>query len=115
MSHYAIFRHMAWCVLISSHDVHKDREVYIVAVLKPVIVICFNVECFVLISRMIHCLCMDKTFGDIDAVEMRCMDHVLVSSDYVKICEEWSELFTWTLFSRDGNKWLDYHFTCGSL
>ena len=41
---YAIFRHMAWCVLISSHSVHKDSRVYIVAVLKPAIVICFNLE-----------------------------------------------------------------------
>ena len=38
--------YMAWCVLISSDTLHNDREVYIVAVLKPAIVICLNVECF---------------------------------------------------------------------
>jgi len=53
-----------------------------------VIVIYFNVECFVLISRIIHCLCVHKTIGGIDVVERRSMDHVLVNSDYVKICEE---------------------------
>ena len=43
---YAIFRHMAWCILISSHVVHKVREVYIVALLKYSICyfICLNVE-----------------------------------------------------------------------
>ena len=58
------------------------------ALLKQAIAICFNVECFVLISRMIHCLCINKAFGDINAVERRCTEHVLVNSDYVKICEE---------------------------
>jgi len=44
---------------------------------------------------------VDKTFGDSDAVERRCMDHVLVNSDYVTICEEWSELFTWKTYFRE--------------
>ena len=87
---------MGWFVLIGSHAVHKDSGDHIVALLKPAIAICFNVECFVLIfSRIIYCLCVDKTVGDINAVERRCMDNDLVNSDYVKICEEWLELFTW--------------------
>jgi len=65
-------------------------------VLKPASVICLNVECvlFYLFWRIIHYVCVGKTFGDIDAVKRRCMDHVLVNSDYVTICGERSELFT---------------------
>jgi len=59
-----------------------------VAVLKPAIVTCLNVECFVFIWRIIHYLCVDKTCGDINAVERRCTEHVLVNSDYVTICKE---------------------------
>jgi len=40
---------------------------------------CYLLECFVLIWRIIHYLCVDKTVGDSDAVERRCMDHVLTS------------------------------------
>ena len=50
---------------------------------------------------MIHNLCVDKTFGDSDAVKRRSMDHVLVNSDYETICEEWSELFTWKTYFRE--------------
>ena len=45
--------------------------------------------------RIIHYRFVGKTFGDIDAVKRRCMDHVFVNSNYVTICGEWSELFTW--------------------
>jgi len=59
---------------------------------------------------------MDNAFEDIDAVGRRCMDHVLVNSD---ICNNlWRMIgivHLKTLFSRDGNKWLDYYFMCGSL
>ena len=40
-----------------------------------------------LIWRIIHYVCVNKTFGDIDAVKMRCMDHVLVNSDFVTISQ----------------------------
>jgi len=48
----------------------------------------------ILIWRIIHYVCIYKTFGHIITVERRCMDHVLVNSDYV----------TYDLFSRDENK-----------
>jgi len=49
-------------------------EVYIVVLLKPAML-----KSFVLIWRIIHYLCVDKIVGDSDAVERRCMDHVLTS------------------------------------
>ena len=60
--------------MISSHAVHKVMEVYIVVLLKPAML-----KSFVLIWRIIHYLCVDKIVGDSDAVERRCMDHVLTS------------------------------------